>query len=112
MATRPASSSTAPEDVAVQCVTPALLPTITAHQFGLHVHVSQMYPSGLIGSNVTSHPALFAPTISGIVGMPVGLPAPPEGAVGSILEIFTALTSPGGKAPHRPRLAPLYTHLI
>ena len=99
MVTRPASSSTAPEDVAVQCVTPALLPTITAHKFGLHVHVSQMYPSGLIGSNVTSHPALFAPTISGIVGMPVGLPAPQEGAVGAILEIFSALTSPGGKSP-------------
>ena len=93
MVTRPVNLKATLHQVTMQCVTPALVPTQMARNSGLRARVAPAYPSGLIGSNTTLHPILFAPIVAGIVGIPIGSPAPQKGAPGATLEIFTSLTS-------------------
>jgi hypothetical protein len=91
VATRPGNTSL--DRITVQCVTPALFPSQKTKKSGLHVTAAPAYPSGLVGSNATVHPIMFAPTLVGVASMLVGSPAPLEGTIGPGLEIFTSFVS-------------------
>ena len=88
--TRPASALF--DQIIVECVTPALLPSHITKTSGLHVAAVPAYPSGLVGSNVTTHPIGYAPILARVTSMLVGSPAPLEGTIGPGLEIFTSLS--------------------
>ena len=90
VATRPASALF--DQIIVECVTPALLPSHITKTSGLHVAAVPAYPSGLVGSNVTTHPIGYAPILARVTSMLVGSPAPLEGTIGPGLEIFTSLS--------------------